>query len=138
MKFCSGCGKQIEDGATFCPACGKAVGADGTSNNAGADSGGFDFNKAVNDFTNTADTTASYDSADINANKTMAVLAYIPLLFFIPLVAVPQSRFGKYHANQGLIFTIAAAGGNIAIMIVSKILRLIYLGFLGEYISWAV
>jgi hypothetical protein len=40
-----------------------------------------------------------FDQADIEKNKTMAGLAY--LLFFLPLVACPDSPFGRFHANQG-------------------------------------
>ncbi|MDD3242882.1 MAG: DUF4870 domain-containing protein [Eubacteriales bacterium] len=42
-----------------------------------------------------------FDSADIQKNKTMAALAYI--IFFLPLIACPDSKFGKYHANQALL-----------------------------------
>ncbi|NLM46055.1 MAG: hypothetical protein GX200_04560 [Firmicutes bacterium] len=48
----------------------------------------------------------SFDPADVEKNKVMAALAYI--LFFLPLVACPDSRFGRYHANQGLILLIVA------------------------------
>ncbi|NLJ96320.1 MAG: hypothetical protein GX321_04140 [Clostridiales bacterium] len=44
-------------------------------------------------------------------NKTMAGLAY--LLFFLPLIACPDSKFGKFHANQSLLLLLAAIGGNI-------------------------
>ncbi|HHX74640.1 MAG TPA: hypothetical protein GX699_07035 [Firmicutes bacterium] len=51
----------------------------------------------------------SFDPADIEKNKVVAALAYI--LFFIPLVAAPESKFGRYHANQGLILLIVAFVG---------------------------
>jgi uncharacterized membrane protein len=38
---------------------------------------------------------------DVEQNKGVAVLAYI--LFLIPLVAAPNSKFARYHANQGLL-----------------------------------
>ena len=38
---------------------------------------------------------------DIETHKGMAILGYI--LFIIPLLAVPKSKFARYHANQGLI-----------------------------------
>ncbi|NLA78908.1 MAG: hypothetical protein GX845_05135, partial [Erysipelothrix sp.] len=41
-----------------------------------------------------------FTQEDIEKNKTMAGLAY--LIFFLPLVAAPESKFGKFHANQGL------------------------------------
>lgn len=44
---------------------------------------------------------------DVEANKAMAVLAY--LIFFLPLIVCPESKFAKFHANQGLIVLIAGA-----------------------------
>ena len=41
---------------------------------------------------------------DVEKNKGMAVLAYI--LFLIPLVAAPSSKYARYHANQGLLLFI--------------------------------
>ena len=53
----------------------------------------------------------SYDKEDVEKNKTMAGLAY--LLFFLPLIICPDSAFGRFHANQGLILTIVAVVGNM-------------------------
>ena len=64
--------------------------------------------------------------------KWMCVLAYI--LFFMPLIVVPNSEEGKFHANQGL--TLLLLG--IAISIVSNILMIIpIIRILGWLISWA-
>ncbi|KAF0227579.1 MAG: hypothetical protein FD133_1380 [Erysipelotrichaceae bacterium] len=57
-----------------------------------------------------------FDASDIEKNKVIAALAY--LIFFLPLLAAPDSKFGKFHANQG--FWILIAG-----IIVSYILRFI-------------
>lgn len=43
------------------------------------------------------------DEADIQQNKAFAVLAYISLLFFVPLLAAPRSKFARYHTNQGIV-----------------------------------
>lgn len=58
---------------------------------------------------NTADRTSEFNVEDIRRNKGVSSLAYIPLLFWIPLVARSNSRFAKFHANQGLIFFIVMA-----------------------------
>jgi len=42
-----------------------------------------------------------FDPQDIQTNKTISMLAY--LIFFLPLLACPQSKFGRFHANQGLL-----------------------------------
>ena len=55
------------------------------------------------------------DPADIQANKGMAIVSYIWLLSLVAYFAVPQSKFVKFHANQGLVLavigTIAAIFG---------------------------
>jgi uncharacterized membrane protein len=51
---------------------------------------------------------ADSDTADIEKNKVFAVLAYIGILFLVPLLAAPQSRFARYHTNQGVVLFIAA------------------------------
>ncbi len=43
-------------------------------------------------------------TADIEQHKAAAVLAYI--LFLIPLIVAPHSKFARYHANQGLLLFI--------------------------------
>ncbi|CAH1195593.1 hypothetical protein PAECIP111893_00724 [Paenibacillus plantiphilus] len=45
------------------------------------------------------------EQSDIDNNKAVAVLAY--LLFFIPLLAAKESKFARYHANQGLLLLLA-------------------------------
>jgi uncharacterized membrane protein len=55
-------------------------------------------------------------SKDVQANKVMAILAYI--IFFIPLLAAKDSPFAKYHANQGLVLFLIAVGANIVLGII--------------------
>ena len=38
----------------------------------------------------------------------MAALAYVGILFFLPLVTHPESKFGKFHANQGLLLLLTS------------------------------
>jgi len=58
----------------------------------------------------------TFEPEDIEKNKTMAGLAYF--LFFLPLVVCPDSRFGKYHANQGLILFLFYVIGAFALTII--------------------
>lgn len=52
-----------------------------------------------------------YTAEDIEKNKVVAALAYI--LFFLPFVVCPDSAFGKFHANQGLILLIVGVVGSV-------------------------
>lgn len=46
----------------------------------------------------------TYTPEDIEKNKTIAGLSYF--LFFLPLIACPESGYAKFHANQSLILLI--------------------------------
>ena len=62
----------------------------------------------------TKDTSGEYAREDIEKNKVICALAYIPILFFLPLVACPKdSKFAKFHANQGLLVLILAVVCNV-------------------------
>lgn len=60
-----------------------------------------------------------YSAEDIGKNKVISALAYI--IFFLPLVACPESLFGKFHANQGLLLLIAGLAGSIVLSIIPVI-----------------
>lgn len=83
MATCNKCGAQIPDNTFTCPSCGTSnVSVEGQ------------------------DYTAQFDPNDIQQNMVMAVLAYIAILFLVPLLAAPQSQFARFHANQGLVLFI--------------------------------
>lgn len=52
-----------------------------------------------------------YTQEDIEKTKTIAGLSY--LIFFLPLIACPDSKYAKFHANQSLTLLIAAIAGNV-------------------------
>ena len=125
MAFCSKCGNQVADGSKFCDKCGASVNGtnpkntNNTSKNI-SDSVG-DLGAKIAGFNNTSDYTSEYDQADIVANKVFAVLSYLGILVLVPILEAPNSKFARFHANQGLILLIA----NVAINIVLSILRTI-------------
>ena len=131
MAFCGNCGTKVEDGKKFCPECGTVMEAKAPqqqpqpqqqapqqaqpqvqyqqpvqAQSAPNAKGGTDY-------------TAQFAPADIEANKIMAVLAYI--LFLIPLLAAKESPYAKYHTNQGLLVCLAA----IAVSIVGSIIPIL-------------
>lgn len=71
-----------------------------------------------------------YDQEDIEKNKIIAGLSYIWILFFLPLVACPDSKFGRFHANQALVLFIISTAGSIVLGII-PILGWILLPFFG-------
>lgn len=64
-----------------------------------------------------------FDDDDIKQNKTMAGLAYI--LFFLPLIVCKDSRFGRFHANQGLLLLILSVVGYLVISVITTVLATI-------------
>lgn len=54
------------------------------------------------------DHTNEYGTQDIADNKAVGIVAYIPFLFWIPLVA-GNTPYGRFHANQGLLLLITGA-----------------------------
>ncbi|MBE6036356.1 MAG: zinc-ribbon domain-containing protein [Clostridiales bacterium] len=131
MAFCGNCGAKAEEGVKFCPNCGTLMeapavqpeplqAAEAVPESAAAEepkayeAAAEKLGDAADDFAakmaalnDTADSTAAFDAADIQQNKVMAVLAYLSWLVIIPLFAARQSKFARYHANQGLVLAIA-------------------------------
>ena len=66
------------------------------------------------------------DPSDISANKVMAILAYIGILVLIPLFAAKDSKFARFHTNQGLILFIC----NVVIYFISLIPGLKAIGWI--------
>jgi len=120
--FCQKCGTQVPEGAAFCPSCGQASQTSQASqnpppppqysqNNGSSGKPGY----MGEDFT------SSFDPADAEANKVMALLSYI--IFFVPLITGDhkKSPFVKFHVNQGTLLFITAIGYSV----ISSILRTI-------------
>ncbi len=98
MAFCPVCGESVSNDAPNCPKCGTPLNEQNKSPNTSQQA----VNDFVNNLNNTADYSSQMDPADVENNKVMAVLAYIGILVFIPIFAAPDSKFARYHANQGL------------------------------------
>ena len=66
---------------------------------------------------------------DAEKNKVFGVLAYLGILWLVPLLAAKDSPFAKYHANEGLILFIMAVGCAICLPFVS--MALVFIPVLG-------
>lgn len=104
MAFCSKCGAQLNEGEKFCSKCGAPV---EDKKEEKKQENGFEA------ILNTPDTTSGYDQKDIQSNKTMGILAYFGLLVLVPIFAAKNSRFARFHANQGLVLLIVKIGFSI-------------------------
>ncbi len=110
MTFCGNCGAQVQDGVKFCPSCGKEVTANPAQQ---AQPQQQQYQQARQH---------TVPPNDAEANKMMAVLAYI--LFFIPLLTGDQKKspFVKFHANQGTVLFIVMAAWGVVYWIITAIL----------------
>lgn len=120
MAFCSKCGNEMQEGAKFCEKCGANF-ETGENSNASFDA----VKEKFENFNNTADTTYEYDAADINNNKVMAILAYIGILVLVPLLAAKESKFARFHTNQGLVLWILSLACSIVMSIVTSVATII-------------
>ena len=80
------------------------------------------FEEKIKALNNTADTTNEFDPQDIEKNKFMAILAYFGILVIIPILAAKESKFARFHSNQGLILCIAAILYSVAYSILSSVI----------------
>lgn len=71
----------------------------------------------MDNFNATPDYTASFDPADVQGNRVMAVLAYLSWLVLIPLLAAKDSPFARFHCNQGIVLALAELACGIVLAI---------------------
>lgn len=122
MAVCKKCGANLNDNAKFCTSCGTQTETEEKKT--------YDYNQKMQEITNTDDHTDSFERADIEQNKILAMFAYLWILFIIPLIAAPRSPFARFHTNQGLVLFIAS----LLLSVVSKVLY----ALLGWIIGWAI
>lgn len=72
----------------------------------------------ANPFTDTPDYSESFEPKDIEDNKVMALFSYLSWLVLIPIFAAKESKYARFHANQGIILAII----EIAVWVVFGIL----------------
>lgn len=110
-KTCQSCGKILEDQTKFCDGC--------SASQITADPNAANQQNGQNQSGQQAPGTSQanfFSTEDIEKNKTVAALAY--LIFFLPLIVCPDSKYGRFHANQGLLLTIVAIAGSIILGII--------------------
>jgi uncharacterized membrane protein len=63
------------------------------------------------------------EQIDVDKHKALAVAGYI--LFLIPLIAAPKSKFARYHANQSLLLLITGVCVMACLAILKQILEVL-------------
>ena len=97
-------------------------------------------NKPVeNNAQNNAQTEVTQE--DVQNNKVFAILAYFGILVLVPIFAAKESKFARFHANQGLgLFICEAAWCIISYIITALLIHSWSFGLLTLWslISWLV
>ena len=117
MAFCKSCGAEVPDGTKFCQACGAPV------------------EEPVVNSEATQGTVAGASN-----DKLMGILAYLGILVLVPILAAKDSKFAKFHANQGLVLIIAYIIVSVACNVVSiatAALNVPLIGLLLGLVTWA-
>lgn len=116
MAICGKCGAEMPEGTVFCPACGAAVGDAPQPQIPDPQQ----FNQQQPPYQQppypaypqapARFTPPGYDAADVENNRVLCVFAYLfnILGVILLLVAQPQSKFCRFHANQALVLGLFA------------------------------
>lgn len=80
--------------------------------------------KTKNFFFNTTDESTLHDQEDVAQNKVLALVSYLHYFFFIPMIIKPQSRYLRFHGNQGLTLFICSIALAIVHVILCAVFRL--------------
>jgi len=107
--YCNHCGAQIPDNSLFCPNCGKNTAPASSSHQQTPPSG---WNQ-----TNSNQYTSSQ-----NNSKLICALAFIPILFWLPLVAEKDNPLGRHCANQGLLLLLVGVVFRVLQIVLSAVL----------------
>lgn len=78
-----------------------------------------------NKLNETADTTAQFTPQEIEEGKVMSILAYLGILVLVPILAGKESKYIRFHANQGLLLCLAWIAWVIIDGILNAVLRAI-------------
>ncbi len=118
MAKCKVCGTEVPFSAVYCPSCGAKI-----ENETAEKAKDFAQNVSdkISDLGNTTDTTSDFLPEDIAENKLMGVLAYLGILVLVPLFAAKESKFARFHTNQGLVLEIVQFLATVLIGILGRL-----------------
>ena len=110
MAFCAKCGAQMAEGTTFCGSCGAPVGGAAPAPSTGAASTGMTSNVA---------------------GCLAYILGFITGIIFLVLDPYKNDKFVRFHAFQSIFYSVVVIGFHIVWSILTGILGILTLGFLG-------
>lgn len=159
MRYCTNCGRQVDETMNFCPACGAAVIKEDASTQQEAQGG-----QRTENTTGQAQYTSygpeqytqqTYQQESYTSNYTqhtqhskpkvkepggdifLAILSYLGILVFVPVLAGSKSEFVRHHANQGLVLFICEVVWGILDWLLSHFVWFVNVGIItiGDLLS---
>ena len=115
MPFCTNCGAEVAANTRFCSNCGAALAAD----QARTETPKYEYKTNANSepWEQPVYTAQPVGDADSQQNKLLCVLCYFGILLLIPLLTQPNSKYCRFHSNQGLVMMLLSiALGIVAII----------------------
>ncbi len=120
MAYCVKCGEKVDDTVVTCPFCGAVIpgkesktqeDSSYTYGNSGSQSSSYTYGEnaqnTYNAYGRSHTMNGYFPESEIRSNKVMAVLCYLGVLVFVPVLAGDkQSEYLKLHKNQGMILFI--------------------------------
>lgn len=76
-----------------------------------------------------------FNTEDVESNKAMGILAYIWILFLVPLLAAKDSQYSRFHANQGFVLFILETALFIIARIIVFVTWIVSFGLLSGIVS---
>ncbi len=135
MSYCSNCGKKVEAGVRYCPSCGMPMPGAATEHKSEQEKvEAQEVDNAQKVMNSTGNATSDYSADDIEKNTGIAILAYLGPLVLVPLIVAPNSKFARYHTNQGLVLLIAGILYSILQIILTTVCWMIS-WTLGSFVS---
>ena len=130
MKACSYCGQEVKDACDVCPKCKRPIIAPPSDafpelraskkKKDGADSPSAEDRERLAQAAMAPDDPAAelikieQDSLHLlRERRRLAAVAYTGILFFVPLYACKNKKYGIFHANQGLLILIFLVFGAV-------------------------
>lgn len=121
MANCKKCGFENKDDANFCANCGSRIEkpaelppAEPVKEEKKEEKNRTEFSEELK------------ERLDIQNNKGYSYCSYLGILVLIPIFMAPNSKFAKFHANQGLVLMIASIAYTIASRVLSAILGALF------------
>lgn len=125
MAFCTNCGAQLQDGAQFCTSCGAPAAPDAQQQPQPQPQYPPQHPYMMNGSSVDPEREMEFDPLDVQKNKVNAVLAYLGILVLVPVFSAKDSKFARFHANQGLVLLIAEVAYGTIYRILNGILQMI-------------